>query len=641
MKIETHGGRTTVSASNTESFGMEYNAVAFDILSKGLYKDAVEAIIRELSTNAIDAHKQAGTQDKPFDVHLPNYANSAFYIRDYGTGLSQDQIEKIYVTFFNSTKRGDNDAIGCFGLGSKTPFAYTTQYTVESFYNGEHIVCLMYKDKGIPKYTIDKTTGSKEPNGLKITFDVKPVDFANFAQKAAKVYKYFDLKPKILGQKIFIDSPKYIESFDNCKIRSHDGNGMQVIMGNIAYPVSYDDSKLSDTVKRLMRCSIDIVVPIGTVSLIASREGIEYDRLTVSKLVGTINDFVTKVTTGFQAKIDSLPDDYEVRLKYSELISNSKYQDIINICCNNLTYKNRKVADIVRVTWVDIQSTDFTVRAFGKKNVKTNHVDSVYIGCTYLYLDTPGTITRANEYNAGKTKYLVEGDLQKFLDKMGMCDERHIVKTSTLPKIVRVKSPTPKVKTLDCMLYRPTSTYFGYCKNKAVLDDTKPFIYISTKTQLSDFNHMECYELREIVVANSGVFPDIYLFNKSIEKKVDLTHGEEYISWRNKKIAALELRFPNYDDTNTLGYQVQTETMKSIVQKYPTWKYKNVIDSILKGKSMNERNFATYMSRYHGKKVNATQVDEQIIKEYPLLRRAEFNPHLLTYVKLIDQGTFK
>ena len=141
MKIETHGGRTTVSASNTESFGMEYNAVAFDILSKGLYKDAVEAIIRELSTNAIDAHKQAGTQDKPFDVHLPNYANSAFYIRDYGTGLSQDQIEKIYVTFFNSTKRGDNDAIGCFGLGSKTPFAYTTQYTVESFYNGEHIVC--------------------------------------------------------------------------------------------------------------------------------------------------------------------------------------------------------------------------------------------------------------------------------------------------------------------------------------------------------------------------------------------------------------------------------------------------------------------------------------------------------------------
>ena len=93
------------------TFKIKANGKAFKILSDGLYSDKIKAIIRELSCNAYDSHIEAGT-DKPFDVHLPTRFDPTFYIRDYGTGLSKEDVEAIYTTYFESTKTNTNDAIG-------------------------------------------------------------------------------------------------------------------------------------------------------------------------------------------------------------------------------------------------------------------------------------------------------------------------------------------------------------------------------------------------------------------------------------------------------------------------------------------------------------------------------------------------
>ena len=111
-------------------FRIRNSAKAFSILSSGLYANKIRAIIRELSCNAVDSHVAAGKSETPFDVHLPNQLEPWFSIRDYGTGLTNDQVTSIYTTYFESTKTDSNAFIGALGLGSKSPFSYTDNFTV-------------------------------------------------------------------------------------------------------------------------------------------------------------------------------------------------------------------------------------------------------------------------------------------------------------------------------------------------------------------------------------------------------------------------------------------------------------------------------------------------------------------------------
>jgi len=97
------------------NFKIKASAKAFSILSSGLYANKIRAIIRELSCNAVDSHVAAGRTDTPFDVHLPNDLEPWFSIRDYGTGLSHEQVSSIYTTYFESTKTESNDYIGALG----------------------------------------------------------------------------------------------------------------------------------------------------------------------------------------------------------------------------------------------------------------------------------------------------------------------------------------------------------------------------------------------------------------------------------------------------------------------------------------------------------------------------------------------
>ena len=117
-------------------FRIRNSAKAFNILSSGLYANKIKAVIRELSCNAVDSHIAAGKTDTPFDIHLPNSLEPWFSIRDYGIGLNHDQVTNLYTTYFESTKTDSNEFIGALGLGSKSPFSYTENFTVTAIKDG-------------------------------------------------------------------------------------------------------------------------------------------------------------------------------------------------------------------------------------------------------------------------------------------------------------------------------------------------------------------------------------------------------------------------------------------------------------------------------------------------------------------------
>ena len=130
---ESNCSETLMVGDLTEkAFGILANGKMFNILSSKIYTDKIAAPLRELACNAYDAHVAAGKKNVPFDVFIPTYDNPTFYIEDFGVGMDAQEIEELYSTYGASTKTDSNKFVGCLGLGSKSPFAYTDNFTVVS-----------------------------------------------------------------------------------------------------------------------------------------------------------------------------------------------------------------------------------------------------------------------------------------------------------------------------------------------------------------------------------------------------------------------------------------------------------------------------------------------------------------------------
>ena len=61
-------------------------------LLRNNYSNPALAVVREISANAIDANLEAGTT-RPIEIKLPTALNPSFEVRDFGGGLSQEEIQ--------------------------------------------------------------------------------------------------------------------------------------------------------------------------------------------------------------------------------------------------------------------------------------------------------------------------------------------------------------------------------------------------------------------------------------------------------------------------------------------------------------------------------------------------------------------
>jgi energy-coupling factor transporter ATP-binding protein EcfA2 len=206
------------------------------LLSKNLYSDPIKAPIRELATNAWDSHVAANNL-VPFDVSLPTYADLTFAIRDYGTGMSQKDMETMYRTYGDSNRDESNEFTGCLGLGSKSPFAYTDSFISTSYFKGHKHVYINTKDgTGKPTLQLMLSEPTDKPDGLEINFSVKSHDCHRFCQLAIEVFANFPVRPNILkGECVY---PTYKELHKGKDYIIYDRNENVVVMGNVAYAVS-------------------------------------------------------------------------------------------------------------------------------------------------------------------------------------------------------------------------------------------------------------------------------------------------------------------------------------------------------------------------------------------------------------------
>ena len=283
-------------------------------LLRNNYSNTILATIRETYANAVDANKENNLSPELIEVKSPTSLDQTFSVRDYGCGLSRDQIFNLYSKFGKSTKRGSDLSIGGFGIGRFAPLSYKDSFTVTSYYNGNKSIYSLYiseeNDTKIDEVFLGHTS---ECNGICISVGVANADINKFNEEIASFFSNFEVLPTFLNIQNHIVKPEIVTSGNNWQIRksynsyNHYSVGEQgIVMGGIYYPInpelvdfkSDDDYAWTKYLNKLV-----FIADIGSVSLHHSRETLEYNKTTKSYLKSRYQAFCKEFTDSIKNKI--------------------------------------------------------------------------------------------------------------------------------------------------------------------------------------------------------------------------------------------------------------------------------------------------------------------------------------------------
>ena len=343
MKVVTSPTATVdhANANTDQQFSINFDAKMARILADGLYSDKVQSVIRELSCNAYDSHVEAGNKDYPIEIHLPTYAEPWFHVRDFGVGLSHDQVMKIYTQYGASTKTNSNDVIGQLGLGSKSPFSITDSFTVEARQNGIENHYKMYRnEQGMPCVAHLHQGPTSETDGVTVKVPVNTSMTAEFAEKARNVYKWFPIKPTVVGGSIIYNSVEYAYRGSGWGIgkgpesnrygwsRRHDNP--VALMGLVAYPLDVNSIKdITDSARTILTGTpLVLEFDIGELEVAANREALGYDSRTCANINTKLSQMLKDLATDFANQISSAKTLWEAKLKFGEIFSKSTYANV-------------------------------------------------------------------------------------------------------------------------------------------------------------------------------------------------------------------------------------------------------------------------------------------------------------------------
>ena len=336
---ETPIRRIDMSIMDAESI-----AVMLEYSRDGFYSNKELAPIREYATNARDAHIEAGIPERPIEITLPNQLNPELRIRDFGKGLTINQLEDVYFRYWKSTKRGSNAVNGCLGIGAKSAFAYAPAYTVITWCGGMKTVGTGQKN-GFADIIYHQPNTNGESDGVEIVIPVEQKDIYKFIHEATKFFKYWDIRPIFhnVEQNTFeqntlkeafniMDTPPFI-SGDGWAVRPAGyGHGeSKAIMGFVAYDIDWEQVKNSlapeialkiNGIFDFLRENItSLYFPLGSLSFTPNRESLQYNELTIKVLSEKLQQIYGSLLNLITSKISNAPSIWEAKIRYNKIFN--------------------------------------------------------------------------------------------------------------------------------------------------------------------------------------------------------------------------------------------------------------------------------------------------------------------------------
>ncbi len=368
---QTPTRNVAVNATESAAFSIASIAKIFHLLIDDLYENKVQSITREIWCNALDAHVEAGCADRPFEITLPTSLSPTFRVRDYGVSMSHETVMGLYASLGFSTKDGmdisvdadeiatvdADELIGTFGIGSKSPFAYTDTFNVTVVLGGvRRFYSAIIDPKGVPGIHLmgDETTTNE--NGVEISFPVHAADIHAFRIAAQRVALGFAVKP-------IVDNATEFEGWDELNIVAT-GNGWTLLrdapdggrrisyakMGPVLYPINPSAIEGLDYSEReFLGYPIILDFKIGELDIAASRETLAYGRTapTIASIIERTRTAIDEMTDTVLATYPDCDTYWDACLKMSRDMTTGLPTSVTKNIAERARWGDRKLCTIL------------------------------------------------------------------------------------------------------------------------------------------------------------------------------------------------------------------------------------------------------------------------------------------------------
>lgn len=321
MEILTQSFKDIVVGAEKEmSFELDSDSpIIFEVLRDKMYSNKIAAVCREVSSNSRDANREAGRADKPIQIQIiePNslthISDMCIIFHDNGIGITPDRMSDIFLKYGASTKRSSNSQTGGFGLGAKTPFAYTDTFSVTTVCDWEgkrmkftYSAMIDASRKG--KMVLFESEECDLMTGTQIIIPINESDRDEFESEC---YHATDLWENVeyINFNKEISVRNILHKEDDFFILSQKGSpaAYRLLIDGIPYSVdadqldiSYDEGLGGDAV---------IVLPFetGELTIAANREALQYDKHTCEVILKRLETIKLSIAKFLKDKFLNAP----------------------------------------------------------------------------------------------------------------------------------------------------------------------------------------------------------------------------------------------------------------------------------------------------------------------------------------------
>ena len=420
----------------TSSIRAEDLGMALDAVSKNLYSNPIGSFVRELVSNGVDANR-ANNSAELVKVNIYKEGNTWYFqVKDEGKGMTPEHFKEVYMRWFNSDKRDNNEDIGGFGIGSKSPLSYKESYELTTVAEGYEYEYIIVRQSPAPTATllVERPTNKKSGTTVRIEIDEK--DLWKLRQECNKQLTYFN-NVYVLNEEYYYENDFQIIEADLFKVRPDSfpfGNEMHIVLGQVAYPINWNFLGISP-----IYIPVGLKFNIGELPVTLSREEINYSDDTVKEIL------LNKIETVY----NDLYERYSNQHKYTDLFEYMNFYYLSNRTLKltdnvNISFKIRDNGVLRPSLTVGNKtykiSKDSLGYLFELFNVSTLEKTKLFHGNSsdfYFsrFLDNPNNyLYRENDFNHWSNLYYEYGRYsvisKKKLSKKNFKDIAHILNLS-------------------------------------------------------------------------------------------------------------------------------------------------------------------------------------------------------------------
>lgn len=319
-------------------FGIGDLSIVLGILRDKLYSNPIQSLVQEIVCNARDAHREVGAQNVPVEVGLPNHLKEEFYVRDFGPGITPDRMCNIFIQYGASTKRDSNEQTGGYGIGAKSPFAYSDSFTIETVTNEtgswtKRIYAAFIDETHVGKLTLLETAPTDEPRGTKIIVPCKRFDERKFENAISRACRYWTVKPNVVGNTVSWEEDEQFKNRYNQSYWFGCGPVRVLLLDGIPYemnqrviedateswlPKDWLDNfakkwgvtcfdTVAESLSKLIKHNISLVFGAGELVLSASREHVAKNKRNSQVIFLRLLDVLVAELERWTVKLEAMP----------------------------------------------------------------------------------------------------------------------------------------------------------------------------------------------------------------------------------------------------------------------------------------------------------------------------------------------